>query len=275
MSRHPTIPAHERHPDVIVARAGLLVLMLGIGIALTPHTGSHSAAAAQHRPVSITQPNATQTPSPRPTAGMRPALATAIAQGRRKAHLRWLFTVYLPKQRRTKELAGSHWQIPPLPTARANSAAPGAAIADSIYRAFSAFAEPYATEEIALHIVQECQVHACDAAIVAGLFLHEDGNINNEPGHFNNLLYHDRNPGNIECYAPGRGCYDGYQQFATYAAGIDGFMELWDYYHLTLHITDFYGFVSTYCPGGVQGNGPPSQYQGDVINKANAINNGW
>lgn len=136
-------------------------------------------------------------------------------------------------------------------------------LASSINSAFATYALPYQIESGL--IVEVGRQFGIDPAIPAALFMHEDGNINNKtlfPQHMNWLLYHTHNPGNIKCmYDP---CYDGFQVYPTYRAGILDWFRLYDHYYYDLGIHDLSRFVATYCPPNVDGNGPPSGYQSDV-----------
>ncbi len=136
-------------------------------------------------------------------------------------------------------------------------------LASSINDAFATYALPYQIESGL--IVEVGRQFGIDPAIPAALFMHEDGNINNRsmfPQHMNWLLYHTHNPGNIKCmYDP---CYNGFQVYPTYRAGILDWFRLYDHYYYDLGIHDLSRFVATYCPPNVDGNGPPSGYQSDV-----------
>ena len=148
------------------------------------------------------------------------------------------------------------------------------ALSASIWRAFNVYALPYQAESAL--IVEVGRQFGLDPAVPAALFMHEDGDINNRalfPQHMNWLLYHTRNPGNIKCmYDP---CYDGFQVYPTYRAGILDWFRLYDHYYYDLGIHDLGSFVATYCPPNVDGNGPPTVYQSDVMIKAARIRSGW
>jgi len=157
----------------------------------------------------------------------------------------------------------------------ASTASPNdVALAASIWRAFNAYALPYQSDNAL--IVAVGRQFGIDPAIPAALFMHEDGDINNRaifPDHYNWLLYHTRNPGNIKCmYDP---CYQGFQVYPTYRAGILDWFRIYDHYYYDLGIHDLARFVATYCPPNVDGNGPPALYQSDVMVKADRIRIGW
>jgi len=168
--------------------------------------------------------------------------------------------------------------VPPAPAGAVPAAAPSvpadAALSASIWRAFNAYALPYQADSAL--IVEVGRQFGIDPAIPAALFMHEDGNINNRaafPDHYNWLLYHTHNPGNIKCmYDP---CYNGFQVYPTYRAGILDWFRLYDHYYYDLGIHDLGLFVATYCPPNVDGNGPPTLYQSDVMVKARRIRAGW
>jgi hypothetical protein len=51
--------------------------------------------------------------------------------------------------------------------------------------------------------------------------------------------------------------------------------RLYDHYYWDLGIRDLSDFIATYCPPGVDGNGPPVVYEDDVLTKAAEIRAGW
>jgi hypothetical protein len=165
-------------------------------------------------------------------------------------------------------------QPPPAPVSGGAVAPAAAPLAQAIRHAFHAYGEPYEADAGLLVLVS--QQFGLDAAIPAGLFLHEDGNLNNRtlfPDRVNWLVSRDRNPGNIKCmYDP---CYEGFQVYPTYRAGILDWFRLYDYYYYDLGIHDLGHFIATYCPPGVDGNGSPVLYANDVVAKAAAIRAGW
>ncbi len=171
----------------------------------------------------------------------------------------------------------AHAPAPASPTTAAPSvtlASADSALSASIWRAFNAYALPYQAESAL--IVEVGRQFGLDPAVPAALFMHEDGDINNRalfPQHMNWLLYHTRNPGNIKCmYDP---CYDGFQVYPTYRAGILDWFRLYDHYYYDLGIHDLGSFVATYCPPNVDGNGPPTVYQSDIMVKAVRLRSGW
>ncbi len=240
-----------------------------------------AGAVLQHALVSLPlepAPAPSQPPAPRALSGQhlvvaRTAAVRAIAAPR-------LAAARVPMT----DVKGVHLQAPVLAPAPAVAAAPAApsvtlapadsALSTSIWRAFNAYALPYQAESAL--IVEVGRQFGLDPAVPAALFMHEDGDINNRalfPQHMNWLLYHTHNPGNIKCmYDP---CYDGFQVYPTYRAGILDWFRLYDHYYYDLGIHDLGSFVATYCPPNVDGNGPPTVYQSDVMVKAARIRSGW
>ncbi len=240
-----------------------------------------AGAVLQHALVSLPlerAPVSSQPPAPRASS----AQSIAVARTRTaRAVAPHLAAARIP----VADVKGVHLQAPvPAPAAAAAAAAPVApavavvssdsTLSASIGRAFNAYALPYQAESVLIVVVG--RQFRLDPAVPAALFMHEDGDINNRalfPQHMNWLLHHTRNPGNIKCmYDP---CYDGFQVYPTYRAGILDWFRLYDHYYYDLGIHDLGSFVATYCPPNVDGNGPPTVYQSDVMVKAARIRAGW
>jgi hypothetical protein len=230
-----------------------------------------AGAVLQHALVSLPlepAPVSPQPPAPAPRASSVQPVAVAWTRAA-KTIAPHLAAARVP----VADVKGVHLQAP-VPAPAAAVAPTDSALSASIGRAFNAYALPYQAERAL--IVAVGRQFGLDPAVPAALFMHEDGDINNRalfPQHMNWLLYHTRNPGNIKCmYDP---CYDGFQVYPTYRAGILDWFRLYDHYYYDLGIHDLGSFVATYCPPNVDGNGPPTVYQSDVMVKAARIRAGW
>ena len=280
----PLRPISPRHALILAAILGGAVLQ-------------HTLVTLPLEPA----PAAPLSAAPRQTASYAPAGTGAAsgqgttAGGAQTAHPALPARAALPARRSTAPVTavtGARLQAPAVPVVAPQPAAPqsvssqpatprsqpatpaDAALSASVWRAFNAYALPYQADSAL--IVEMGRQFGIDPAVPAALFMHEDGNINNRaefPDHYNWLLYHTRNPGNIKCmYEP---CYDGFQVYPTYRAGILDWFRLYDHYYYDLGIHDLARFVVTYCPPNVDGNGPPTVYQSDVMVKAARIRAGW